>query len=82
MTSSSSDSQIRGSLRSADGKGIVRIEDRFDTGAGDLWSSTGSFNEKTAPWGSLDVAHSRPPCASTIERLIASPMPIPAGLVV
>ena len=53
-----------------------------DTGAGDLWSSTGSFNEKTAPWGSLDVAHSRPPCASTIERLIASPMPIPAGLVV
>ena len=39
MTSSSPDSQIRGSLRSADGKGIVRIEDRFDTGAGDLWSA-------------------------------------------
>jgi hypothetical protein len=29
-----------------------------------------------------NVADSRPPCASTIERLIASPMPIPSGLVV
>ena len=28
---------ILGSLRSADGKGIVRIEDRFDIGIDDLW---------------------------------------------
>ena len=31
--------RILGSLRSADGKGVVRMEDRFDTGAGDLWSA-------------------------------------------
>lgn len=30
---------ILGSLRSADGKGIVRIEDRYDTGVGDLWEA-------------------------------------------
>jgi uncharacterized protein YndB with AHSA1/START domain len=30
---------ILGSLRSADGKGIVRIEDRFDTGIDELWSA-------------------------------------------
>jgi len=28
-----------GSLRSADGKGIVRIEDRFDTSIDELWSA-------------------------------------------
>lgn len=31
--------RILGSLRSADGTGIVRIEDRFDTDIGDLWSA-------------------------------------------
>jgi uncharacterized protein YndB with AHSA1/START domain len=31
--------RIVGSLRSADGKGIVRIEDRFDTDIDDLWSA-------------------------------------------
>ena len=31
--------RILGSLRSADGKGIVRIEDRFDTNIDDLWSA-------------------------------------------
>ncbi|MGB6771511.1 MAG: SRPBCC domain-containing protein [Candidatus Dormiibacterota bacterium] len=31
--------RILGSLRSADGKGIVRIEDRFDTAVDDLWSA-------------------------------------------
>src|SRR5579862_1477076 len=30
---------ILGSLRSADGKGIVRMEDRFDTNIDDLWSA-------------------------------------------
>src|SRR5262249_28485911 len=42
----------------------------------------GNVNWKTAPRGSLAVPHSRPPCASTIERLIARPMPMPCGLVV
>ena len=31
--------RILGRLRSADGKGIVRMEDRFDTGIDDLWSA-------------------------------------------
>jgi uncharacterized protein YndB with AHSA1/START domain len=31
--------RILGSLRSADGKGVVRIEDRYDTDIRDLWSA-------------------------------------------
>jgi uncharacterized protein YndB with AHSA1/START domain len=31
--------RIVGTLRTADGKGVVRIEDRFDTGIDDLWSA-------------------------------------------
>ncbi len=31
--------RILGSLRSADGKGAVRVEDRFDTDIEDLWSA-------------------------------------------
>jgi len=31
--------RILGSLRSADGKGVVRIQDRFDTGIDDVWSA-------------------------------------------
>ena len=33
------DTRILGSLRSADGKGVVRMEDRFDTDIDDLWSA-------------------------------------------
>jgi uncharacterized protein YndB with AHSA1/START domain len=33
------ETRILGSLRSADGKGVVRIEDRYDTDIGDLWSA-------------------------------------------
>jgi uncharacterized protein YndB with AHSA1/START domain len=32
-------SRILGSLRSADGKGVVRMQDRFGTDIGDLWSA-------------------------------------------
>jgi len=32
-------SPILGSLRSVDGKGVVRIEDRFDTDIDDVWSA-------------------------------------------
>jgi uncharacterized protein YndB with AHSA1/START domain len=40
MTSNARGSgRILGSLRSADGKGVVRMEDRFDTDIGDLWSA-------------------------------------------
>jgi uncharacterized protein YndB with AHSA1/START domain len=31
--------RILGSLRSADGKGVVRMEDRFDTSVDDMWSA-------------------------------------------
>jgi hypothetical protein len=31
--------RILGSLRSAGGTGIVRVEDRYDTDIGDLWSA-------------------------------------------
>src|SRR6266550_7413936 len=31
--------RILGSLRSADGKGVVRLEDRYDTDIDDLWSA-------------------------------------------
>jgi uncharacterized protein YndB with AHSA1/START domain len=31
--------RILGSLRSADGKGVVRMEDRFDTDIEDMWSA-------------------------------------------
>jgi uncharacterized protein YndB with AHSA1/START domain len=33
------DGRILGSLRSADGAGVVRIEDRYDTDIDDLWSA-------------------------------------------
>jgi uncharacterized protein YndB with AHSA1/START domain len=39
MTSNARAGRILGSLRSADGKGVVRIEDRFDTDINDLWSA-------------------------------------------
>jgi uncharacterized protein YndB with AHSA1/START domain len=40
MTSNARGSgRILGSLRSADGKGVVRMQDRFDTDIGDLWSA-------------------------------------------
>src|SRR5262245_64516208 len=40
MTSNArSSTRILGSLRAEDGKGIVRMEDRFDTDIDDLWSA-------------------------------------------
>ncbi len=33
------DPRILGTLRSADGKGVVRMEDRFDTDIDDVWSA-------------------------------------------
>ena len=40
MTSNQrSGSRILGTLRSADGKGVVRMEDRYDTDIDDLWSA-------------------------------------------
>jgi len=38
-TKTSSSARILGSLRSAGGVGVVRVEDRFDTDIEDLWSA-------------------------------------------
>jgi len=38
-SSESAGTSILGSLRSANGKGVVRIEDRYDTDIDDLWSA-------------------------------------------
>ena len=39
MSDAPGGNRILGSLRTADGKGVVRMEDRFDTGIDDLWSA-------------------------------------------
>ena len=43
------DTRILGSLRSADGAGVVRIEDRYDTDIDDLWSAL-TDPERLARW--------------------------------
>ena len=43
---------------------------------------TGRLNQKVAPLSGLFSAQMRPPCASTILRLLARPMPMPCALVV
>src|ERR1041385_782646 len=47
-----------------------------------LSAAVDKVNWKTAPLGEFAVAQRRPPCDSIIVRLIASPMPMPSGLVV
>ena len=39
MTSNGTGIRILGTLRSADGRGVVRMQDRFDTDIDDLWSA-------------------------------------------
>jgi uncharacterized protein YndB with AHSA1/START domain len=40
MTSNATEGiRVLGTLRTADGKGVVRMEDRFDTDVADLWSA-------------------------------------------
>jgi uncharacterized protein YndB with AHSA1/START domain len=39
MTEFPGDGRILGHLRSADGAGVVRVEDRYDTDINDLWSA-------------------------------------------
>src|SRR6476659_9883391 len=50
----SSDTRILGSLRSAEGVGVVRIEDRYDTDIDDLWSAI-TDPDRLARWfGDVD----------------------------
>ena len=55
MTSNASrGTRILGSLRSADGAGVVRIEDRYDTDIDDLWSAI-TDPDRLARWfGEVD----------------------------
>ena len=55
MTSNASPgTRILGSLRSADGAGVVRIEDRYDTTIDDLWSAI-TDPDRLARWfGEVD----------------------------
>ena len=39
MVDEMSDTTILGTLREEDGKGVVRVEDRFDAGADEIWSA-------------------------------------------
>src|ERR1700760_4305441 len=41
--------RILGRLRAADGRGVVRIEDRYDTGVDDLWSAL-TDPDRVARW--------------------------------
>ena len=68
--------RILGSLRSADGKGVVRIEDRYDTGIDDLWSAL-TDPRRLARWygqveGDLRPGHRLRPGQSR-QRLVPVP---------
>jgi uncharacterized protein YndB with AHSA1/START domain len=46
--------RVLGSLRSADGAGVVRMEDRYDTDINDLWSALTEPERLVRWWGRLD----------------------------
>jgi len=46
--------RILGSLRSADGKGVVRLEDRYDTDLDDLWSAITDPGRLARWYGEVD----------------------------
>src|SRR5437870_8841358 len=69
-----------GNLPTIDHEALDLLSGATSAGSGD--GPTGSEKWKIAPCGSFGVVQSWPPCASTIERLIDNPMPMPPGLVV
>jgi|SRR5579872_628362 len=55
MTSNSSGrNRILGSLRSVDGKGAIRIEDRYDSGIDELWSAITDRSRLARWYGQVD----------------------------
>jgi uncharacterized protein YndB with AHSA1/START domain len=48
------DTRVLGSLRSAGGAGVVRIEDRYDTGIDDLWTAVTEPERLARWWGRVD----------------------------
>src|SRR2546425_1272829 len=74
--------QPHGREQSSEGiaKGPVIVDDE-DDGALGAHRISGSAKRNVAPWFTFAVAHSRPLCASMIERLIDRPIPSPPGFV-
>src|SRR5262245_35005462 len=60
---------------------LVVIDDEHD-GLRRRHRVTGSRTSNVAPCVGFALARIQPPCASTMEWLIDSPMPMPSGLVV
>ena len=58
--------RILGSLRSADGTGVVRIEDRYDTDIDDLWSAL-TDPARLARW--YGGGRGRPPTGRRVPHL-------------
>ena len=75
--------QPHGREQSSEGiaKGPVIVDDEDDR-ALEAHRISGSAKRNVAPWFTFAVAHSRPLCASMIERLIERPIPSPPGFVV
>jgi uncharacterized protein YndB with AHSA1/START domain len=48
------DTRVLGSLRSAGGAGVVRIEDRYDTDIDDLWSAVTEPERLVRWWGRVE----------------------------
>lgn len=46
--------QMLGTLRDADGEGIVRMEDRFEVGVDELWSAVTDPRRLAAWWGRVE----------------------------
>src|SRR4029450_7132668 len=46
--------RILGSLRSADGKGVVRMQDRYETDIDDLWSAITDPGRLARWWGRVE----------------------------
>ena len=59
--------RILGRLRSADGKGVVTVQDRFDTDIDDLWSA---ITDPAAPRPLAGRGRGRPPPRRRVPRAL------------
>ena len=59
--------RVLGSLRSQDGKGVVRIQDRYDTDIDDLWAAI-TEPDRLARWFGLVEGDLRPAAGSACHR--------------
>lgn len=67
--------RILGSLRSARGKGVVRIEDRFNTDVDDLWSAL-TDPARLARWHGQVEGDLRPGSARPALSRLATIQPV------